>query len=112
MPQAKPMTRPDIDQAMLDPMSVFATPEAVVDHPALTRSEKVEILQRWEYDASEIAVAAEEGMTAPEEASDAEEPLLRRITLALQELAGPLDLDRSGASKQQGLARGTVKPGD
>ena len=35
--------------------------------------------------------------------------LLRRITLALQQLAGPLDLDRAGPSKQHGLARGAVK---
>ena len=112
MTATDPTARPNLEQALLDPPSVFATPEAVVDHPALTRAEKVEILQRWEYDASEVAVAVEEGMNAAEEASDAEEPLLRRITLALQELAGPLDLDRSGASKQHGLARGTVKPGD
>ena len=104
MPPAEAKARPDIDQAMLDPPSVFATPEEVLDHPALTQAEKIEILQRWEYDAAEIAVAVEEGMPG------AEETLLRRITLALQQLAGPLDLDKAGASKQQGLARGAVKP--
>lgn len=100
-----PTTRPDLDRALLDPPSVFATPEAVVAHPALATAEKIEILKRWAYDAADIAVAVEEGMPG------AEEPLLRRITLALQLLAGPLDLDQAGPSKQHGFARGAVKPG-
>ena len=99
-----PSANPDIERALLDPPSVFATPEAVLAHPALSPAQKIEILQRWEYDAADIAVAVEEGMPG------AEEPLLRRITLALQHLAGPLDLDRAGPSKQHGLARGAVKP--
>lgn len=99
-----PPTDPDIERALLDPPSVFPTPEAVVTHPALSRGQKIEILQRWEYDAADIAVAVEEGMPG------AEETLLRRITLALQHLAGPLDLDRAGPSKQHGLARGAVAP--
>ena len=99
-----PSANPDIERALLDPPSVFATPEAVLAHPALSQAQKIEILQRWEYDAADIAVAVEEGMPG------AEEPLLRRITLALQQLAGPLDLDRAGPSKQHGLARGAVKP--
>ena len=100
-----PTARPDLERALLNPPSVFATPEALAAHPALTSAEKIEILQRWAYDAADIAVAVEEGMPG------AEEPLLRRITLALQHLAGPLDLDQAGPSKQHGLARGAVKPG-
>lgn len=100
-----PTARPDLERALLDPPSVFATPEALADHPDVTTAQKIEILRRWEYDASEIAVAVEEGMPG------AEEPLLRRITLALQRLAGPLDLDQAGPSKQHGLTRGAVKPG-
>lgn len=103
MPPIDPTLPPDFDTALIDPSSVFATPESVLAHPTLTAAQKIEILRRWEYDAAEIAVAVEEGMPG------AEEPLLRRITLALQRLAGPLDLDRAGPSKQHGLARGAVK---
>ena len=104
MPPTDPPIQPDIERALLDPASVFPNPEAVLTHPTLSSAQKIEILQRWEYDAVDISVAVEEGMPG------AEETLLRRITLALQHLAGPLDLDRGGASKQHGLARGAVKP--
>ena len=67
-----PSANPDIERALLDPPSVFATPEAVLAHPALSPAQKIEILQRWEYDAADIAVAVEDGMPG------AEEPLLRR----------------------------------
>ena len=96
--------RPDIERALLDPAAVFATPEEVRDHRALSREQKIEILQRWEYDAADVSVAVEEGMPG------AEETLLRRITLALQQLAGPLDLDRTGPSKQHGLPRSGLRP--
>ena len=105
MPVGDPM-KPDVERALVDPSAVFATPEAVLTHAALTRTQKVEILKRWAYDAADISVAVEEGMPG------AEETLLRRITLALQDLTGPLDLDRAGPSKQHGLARGAVKPGE
>lgn len=100
-----PTTRPDLERALLDPPSVFATPEVVVAHPALATAEKIEILQRWAYDAADIAVAVEEGMPG------AEEPLLRRINIALRQLAGSLDLEQAGPSKQHGVAVGAVKPG-
>lgn len=103
MPPTDPTMTPDIERALLNPPAVFPNPEAVLTHPALSRAHKIEILQRWQYDAADIAVAVEEGMPG------AEEVLLRRITLALQHLAGPLDLDRAGPSKQHGLARGAVK---
>ncbi|MBW6398603.1 hypothetical protein KPL78_12130 [Roseomonas sp. HJA6] len=106
MPAGNPTSPPDVERALLDPASVFATPEAVLDHAALTPTQKVEILQRWAYDAADVSVAIEEGMPG------AEETLLRRITLALQDLTGPLDLDRAGPSKQHGFGEGTVKPAD
>ena len=59
MTNAEQASRPWLDQALLDPGSVFASPEAVVDHPA------------------EIAVAEEEGVQGRD--SD----LLQRIILAL-----------------------------
>lgn len=104
MSPADPATKPDMERALLNPAAAFASPEAVRDHPALTREEKIEILRRWEYDAADVSVAVEEGMPG------GEEPLLRRITLALQHLAGTLDLDRTGPSKQHGLPRSATTP--
>jgi hypothetical protein len=60
MTNAEQASRPWLDQALLDPGSVFASSEAVVDHPA------------------EIAVAEEEeGMQGPDR------DLLQRIIVAL-----------------------------
>jgi hypothetical protein len=90
---------PDIDQALLDPSSVFASPEELRDHPGLSVQQKIEILCRWEYDAAEIAVAVEEGMPADEN------DLLRRIVLALERLGADLDVEHIGPTKQHGLLR-------
>jgi hypothetical protein len=87
----------DLEQAMLDPSSVFSSPEEVLGHSALSREQKIEILRRWEYDESEIAVAEEEGMP------DGRPLMLRRILLALTELVGDIDTDRRPPTKQGGV---------
>lgn len=105
MTDAGKLTPRELEQAILDPGSVFATPEAVVVHEGLSRQQKIEILRRWEYDASENGVALEEGMP------DGESDLLRRILLALGQLAGAVDVEQVGPTKQHGLPRSAVKPG-
>ena len=52
----------DLKRARLDPLAVFQTPDAVLEHPRLTREEKTDILQRWKYDAFQLEVAEEENM--------------------------------------------------
>ena len=52
----------DLKGARLDPTAVFPTPEAVVEHPGLTHEQKIDILERWKYDACELEAAEEEGM--------------------------------------------------
>ena len=94
----------NMDEALLDPGSVFQSPEDVLSHAALTEAQKIEILRRWEYDAAEICVAVEEGMPGDESG------LLRRILLALDQLTGGVDAERSGPSKQHGLDRAAMKP--
>lgn len=89
-----PSDRPDIDRALLNPAAVFASPEDVLQHVRLTRAEKIKVLQRWEYDASEMDVAKEEGMIPP-----SEDDLLRRILLALGQLTDSADAERSGPTK-------------
>lgn len=82
----------DIDQAMLSPGSVFATPAEVCNSPALTPAQKIEILRRWEYDALELQVAAEENMAGGEDMSQGEDVALEDILAALHQLgasAGP-----------------------
>ncbi|MBR0651838.1 hypothetical protein GXW78_19365 [Roseomonas terrae] len=93
-----------IERAMLDPPSVFATPEAVLAEDRLSKQQKIEILRRWMNDAASVSVAVEEGMPGNEDA------LARRVVLALQQIAGPLDLEHSGPNKQRGLPRDAVEP--
>jgi hypothetical protein len=104
MTDAERPTTVDMDQALLDPGSVFATPEALLLHDGLTKQQKIEILRRWEYDASETCVAVEEGMP------DGESDLLRRILLALDQLTGGIDVEHVGPTKQHGIPRSAVKP--
>lgn len=51
------------EKALLDPSGTFGEPEAVVRHTDLTRGQKIAILERWQHDAEEIAVAQQEGMS-------------------------------------------------
>lgn len=94
----------DVEQATLDPGSVFASPEEVLDRGDLSTAQKIEVLRRWHYDASEEAVAVEEGMPGGE--SD----LLRRVLLALEQLTGGIDTELVGQSKQRGVPRSAIKP--
>jgi hypothetical protein len=93
----------DIEQALLNPASVFEAPEAVLLCEALSKPQKIEILRRWEYDASETAVATEEGMP------DGENDLLHRILIALDGIAGGIDVEQVGPTKQHGIPRSAVK---
>jgi len=87
----------DYEKALLDPASLFATPEELLNRGDLTKEQKIEILRRWEYDASEVAVAEEEGMVGGE-------PLiLRRVLLALDKLTGGIDVEHTAPTKQDGL---------
>jgi len=87
----------DMEKALLDPASAFATPEELECHPALSKEQKIELLRRWEYEESEEEVAADEGMPG------GDSKLLRRVVLALDRLTGGVDVERTGASKQAGL---------
>jgi len=87
----------NLEAALRDPASVFATPEEVAVHSALTKAQEIEILRLWEYDAAEEEVATEEGM--PGRDGD----LLRRILLALDALFGVVDVGESAPTKQHAL---------
>lgn len=93
-------------QALSDPSSVFSSPEAVLKSAEFSREQKIEILRRWEYNASEEDVALEEGMPGDESG------ILRRILVALGTLAGSIDVDHTPPSKQHGLTRSALKRRD
>lgn len=52
----------DKEQAKIDPASVYKNPQDVCIDKTLTKTEKIDILQRWAYDEREISVAEEENM--------------------------------------------------
>lgn len=84
----------DIDKALLDPTSVFKTPEDVLKAKDLTREQKIEILLRWEYDARELQVADDESMTG------GSNNLLERVLESLSALGYVPDPDKEPPTMQ------------
>lgn len=87
----------DYQKALRDPGSVFDGPEAIVEDATLSKDQKIEILRRWEYDASELSVAEEEGMP------DGEPSMMQRVTRALHAVTGGYDVDHTPPTKQGGV---------
>lgn len=86
----------DLEAAWRDPAAVFARPEDVVAHAALSQEQKVEILTLWEHDVIEQEQATDAGMPGGMEGD-----LLRRILLALEGLAaGASTGDRAPARRE------------
>ena len=81
MADAERQTSVNLEQALLDPGSVFASPEVLLVHEGLSNQQKIEILRRWEYDAKESSVALNEGMP------DGNGDLLQRILTAIGRLS-------------------------
>ncbi len=86
----------DLKQAMLDPTSVFAKPDDVLQEQSLTREQKIKILRRWEYDARELQVADEENMGGgPPDALD-------EVLNVLRQLDAESDKAQASPTKQGG----------
>ena len=94
-----------LQRALLDPSDVFDNPQDVLADGGFTNAQKTEILRRWEYDASEISVAEDEGMPARNG------ELLRQIMCALGKLGAEIDTKRRPPTKQGGLDRQALRPG-
>ena len=77
------LTPKDLDQAKLDPASVFTAPDDVL-RADLSNAEKTAILERWEEDAEALIRATEEGMPATDNRNAAE--MLGAIQKALHAL--------------------------
>jgi hypothetical protein len=71
----------DLDQAKLDPSSVFSHPRDVLAAKGLTEEEKKSILCRWEEDADALLRAGDEGMPVGHRSPG---ELLRAVQEAMQ----------------------------
>ncbi len=89
----------DIDKALLNPASVFETPDDVLEAEELSREQRIDILRRWEYDARELQVADEENMIGTN--ADMLGQIMRAL-LQLDEKSEVERLERSPSSKQGG----------
>lgn len=74
----------DVEQAKLDPATVFRHPHDVLKVTGLSREDKKAILLRWEEDAEALIRATEEGMPPSDNRAPGE--LLREVQAALQTL--------------------------
>ena len=74
------MSEIDLERALNDPAGRFESPDAVVHHPALTREQKVQILNNWQLDASRLEGSEGEGMMGEGA------PMLHRVRVALAAL--------------------------
>lgn len=100
------MDKERLAKAILDPPSIFDTPEDVLMDESLTEPQRIEILRRWEYYACEVSVAEDEGMPAQNGET------LKQILQALQKLVGDIDSSESPPTKQGGLSREALRRAD
>ena len=75
----------DLDQAKLDPQSVFHAPNDVLGSPDLSQEDKKAILIRWADDVEALLRATGEGMPPPDNRRSPAE-LLRAVHEALESL--------------------------
>jgi hypothetical protein len=85
----------DFEKALVDPALIFKNPSEVLQNSELSRGQKIQILQRWEYDVRELQVAEEESMRGPQSVS------LDAVLNALRSL-GAENKERSAPTKQGG----------
>lgn len=92
-----------ISRALLNPAAEFETPNDTLKSPSLTKAQKIEVLRRWEYDASEISVAEEEGMPPGTGES------VNEVLKALHQLVPDIDEARRPPTKQGGIDRKALR---
>lgn len=85
-----------VRKALLDPSSVFKTPNDILKSTELNHEEKMRILRRWEYDARELAVAEEENMQG------SDNNMLEAVLKAQIALGGTSCRDHSAPTKHGG----------
>ena len=83
----------DFEKAKLNPAAGFKSPQEVASNQELSRDQKIELLQRWEQEATAMEVAEEESMPG------GQPKLLQPIREALHALNYWPDTEHSGPSK-------------
>ncbi len=83
----------DYDQALLTPESVFADPMEVVETDSLSPEQKLAVLKRWEANATDLEVAADESMTGDTVTDGSSR--LRDVGKAILALTGRETLDQN-----------------
>ena len=76
----------DIDRAMNNPASVFATPEALSESSELTAEQKRVLLLQWKDQLQQLQAADDEGMQRNEAAASTTDDLLGRVTSILSRI--------------------------
>lgn len=87
----------DLARALLDPASTFGSPDDVLRRTDLSTDRKVEMLCRWAYDATGLAVAEEEGMGGGERSN------IGAVMRALDEITGGFDSEHTAPTKHGGF---------
>ena len=82
----------DIDRAMTNPASVFATPEALSESSELTAEQKRAVLLQWKDQLQQFQAADDEGMQQNDAAASNTDDLLGRVTSVLSRI--DVDLKR------------------
>lgn len=75
----------DFNKAFHDPRGSYNNPQEVIDDTSITKTQKIQVLKQWEYDARLLSMAEEENM--PGDSSN----MLSRIHHALRELGAKAD---------------------
>jgi hypothetical protein len=76
----------DIDRAMKNPASVFATPEALSESSELTVEQKRAVLLQWKDQLQQLQAADDEGMRRSDATAGAVDDLLGRVTSTLSRI--------------------------
>jgi hypothetical protein len=80
----------DIDRAMNNPASVFATPEGLSESGELTAKQKRAVLLQWKDQLQQLQAADDEGMYGSEAAAGPMDDLLGRVTSILSRIDAEL----------------------
>jgi hypothetical protein len=80
----------DIDRAMKNPASTFATPEAVSESRELTTEQKRAVLLQWKDHLQQLQTADDEGMRQNDAATSTTDDLLVRVTSVLSRIDADL----------------------
>ena len=80
----------DIDRAMTNPASVFATPEALSESSELTAEQKRTVLLQWKDQLQQLQAADDEGMAQNAAAATTTDDLLGRVTSILSRIDADL----------------------